>query len=67
MLDWIGPLCIDMLGILCGSDSTISIVIIFTDESRNVDMIYSASASSHILRDTSGDRVDANHLPLWFP
>ena len=58
---------LDMLGILCGSDSTISIVIIFTDESRNVAMIYSDSAYNHILRDTSGDRVDANHLPLWFP
>ena len=59
MLEWIGDPCIETLGIPCGSDSPISVVLIFSDESRN------DSAYISTLRDASGIRVDAS-LPLFW-
>ena len=66
MLEWIGYLCIETLGIPYGFDSPIAIVFVFSGESRNFAITYSATGSSFTLRDYSGVRVDAG-LPLfWF-
>ena len=67
MLEGIGDPFIDMLGILCSSESPITIVILVADESRNAAIICSASASSLILRDASVTKVDAGLPLLWCP
>ena len=67
MLEWNRAPCIDTLCILCRSESTIAIVFLVADESRNAAIICSASASSMTFRYASGVKVDAK-LPLfWCP
>ena len=65
MLEWIGDTCIETLGILCGSESPITIVFIFADESRNYAMICSTSGSIRTLRGASGVRFESS-LPLFW-
>ena len=67
MLEWTGDLCIDTLGILCGSKSPIVIVFLVADESRNATIIFCASASNVTLRDASGVKIDASLPVFWCP
>ena len=65
MLEWTGSPFIDTLEIPCGPKSHISIVFLVDDKSKNSGMICSASASSLMLRDDSGVKVDAGIPLVW--
>ena len=58
MLEWTGALCIDKLGITCGSNSSIVIVFLGADDSINAAMIRSAIVSSLRL-------IDANDVKFY--
>ena len=65
MLECTGDLCINKLGIPCGSKSPIAIVFIVAYESINSAIINSTGASILTLRDDSGIKVDSG-LPLFY-
>ena len=59
MLECTGALCIDTIGVLCRFESSIAIVFLVSDE------IILAAASSIMLRDAGGVKVDASISLFW--